>query len=65
MPKLPSQWIRYEAPDTEAFGWEAALYFYDILVGLCKMARSLDDFFADKEKLELSIKTRTPLLLKA
>lgn len=43
---------------------EAALFFHEVQKALCKMARSLDDFISDDEKLMLAIQAGGQLLLK-
>jgi hypothetical protein len=40
---------------------EAAEFFYKVLIGLCHIAKNLDDFFADKKRLTLAIKQRLAL----
>jgi hypothetical protein len=40
---------------------EAAEFFYKVLIGLCHIAKNLDDFFADKKRLTFAIKQRLAL----
>lgn len=42
---------------------EAALFFYDTMMTICKLARNLDAFFADDNRLKKAIATRTNFLL--
>lgn len=44
---------------------EAADYFYDLLLAVCRMGKNLDDFFADRERLTKAIEERKPLKLLA
>lgn len=41
---------------------EAAAFFVKMMLGMCKIAKTLDEFFGDKERLQLAIAQGTPLL---
>ena len=43
---------------------EAAEYFYKLMLAICSMAKALDEFTADKPRLQAAIASGTQLLLK-
>jgi len=53
-----------EIYDRMAYTPEAADYFYQLMLAICSMANSLDEFTADKERLTAAITSGTQLLLK-
>jgi hypothetical protein len=53
-----------EIYDRMAYTPEAADYFYKLMLAICSMAKSLDEFTADKARLTAAIASGTQLLLK-
>lgn len=49
-------------PKSMPYSAKAAVFFNEILCGLCAMARGIDDFFADAKRIDRCIRDGVPLL---